>query len=271
MEKKITVSKVIFTAAVVFYLIQVCGILFSVVMNSLSKGWFSGALPPTWTTDWYVELTKEHNIGQLLFNTFFVAIAVALISLLISFPTAYALARNEFKLKGLILSLLLLPMIIPPIAYGVPLATTFGRLHLTGKLSGVVLANLIPIVPFMILILTPFIEQVGTTLESAAKMLGASKLRIFFKILIPLTLPGILVASILSIVRTISMFELTFLVAGGNTQTIVVALYADAAAAGSRAPQMVDAFAVIYFLISVTCLVIALRFVSPTQMVFKIK
>ncbi len=102
-------------------------------------------------------------------------------------------------------------------------------------------------------------------------MLGANKLRIFFKILIPLTLPGILVASILSIVKTISMFELTYLVAGGKSQTIIVALYSDAYAAGSRPPQAVDALAVIYFLITMTCLVISLKFVSPTQMVFKVK
>jgi putative spermidine/putrescine transport system permease protein len=67
------------------------------------------------------------------------------------------------------------------------------------------------------------------------------------------------------------MFELTYLVAGGKSQTIVVALYADAYAAGARPPQAVDALAVIYFLSAILCLVIALRFVSPTQMVFKLK
>ena|ERR1700730_2275869 len=117
----------------------------------------------------------------------------------------------------------------------------------------------------------PFIEQVGTNLESAAKMLGAYKITIFRRILVPLTLPGILTAGILSVVKAISMFELTYLVAGGKNQTIVVALYADAYAAGARPPQAVDALAVIYFLIAMTCLMISLRFVSPTQMVFKLK
>ena len=63
----------------------------------------------------------------------------------------------------------------------------------------------------------------------------------------------------------------TLVVAGGKSQTIVVALYADAYAAGARPPQAVDALAVIYFLIALVSLIIALRFVSPTQMVFKVK
>jgi putative spermidine/putrescine transport system permease protein len=109
---------------------------------------------------------------------------------------------------------------------------------LAAKVIGVILVNLVPIVPFMILVLMPFIEQVGTNLESAAKMLGAKRLTIFRKILVPLTVPGILTASILSVVRTISMFDLTYLVAGGKSQTIVVALYADAYAAGARPPSL---------------------------------
>jgi putative spermidine/putrescine transport system permease protein len=89
---------------------------------------------------------------------------------------------------------------------------------------------------------------------------------------VPLTVPGILTAAILSVVKTMSMFELTYLVAGGDkTQTIIVALYTDAYAAGSRPQQAVDALAVIYFAAAMVCLAIALRFVSPTQMVFKLK
>jgi putative spermidine/putrescine transport system permease protein len=131
---------------------------------------------------------------------------------------------------------------------------------------GVILANLVLILPFAILILMPFIEQVGADLEFAAR-----RWTIFRKILVPLTSPGILTAEILSIVKTISMFELAYLVAGARSQTILVALYADAYAAGARPPQAADALAVIYFLTTMVCLVIALRFVSPTQMVFKIK
>jgi putative spermidine/putrescine transport system permease protein len=269
--RKLKLTGVLFFVVIIIYVGNVLGILSTVILDSISKGWYHGPLPPHLTLAWYAYAAHEHNIPQLLYVTFVVAIGVALISLVIAFPAAYALGRNDFRGKGLLLSLFLLPLIVPPIAYGIPLAMVFYKFRLATRVIGVVLANLVPIVPFVILILMPFIEQVSVNLESAARMLGARRLTIFLKILVPLTLPGILTAGILSIVNTISQFPLTYLVSGAGSQTIVVALYTDAYAAGSRPMQAVDGMAVIYFLITMTCLVIALRFVSPTQMVFKIK
>jgi putative spermidine/putrescine transport system permease protein len=271
MQKKLNIAGILFLVAICIYVLNVCGILFTVVLNSISKGWYSGWLPTTYTTEWYQYVTSDHDIPNLLWVTISVAAAVVLISLVIAYPASYVLARYDFRFKGVILSLFLLPMIIPPMAYGIPLATVLYKFRLAARVSGVIIANLVPIVPFMILVLTPFIEQVSTNLESAARMLGAGRLTIFFKILAPLTLPGILTASILSIVKTISMFELTYLVAGGRSQTIIVALYADAYAAGARPPQAIDALAVIFFLLTMSSLAVALKFVSPTQMVFKLK
>ncbi len=267
----IRVTDILFFAAIILFVAFVLGILLTVVLNSASKGWYHGVLPSFLTGEWYTYMAKEHDLGTLLWVTFVVAISVVVISLAIAYPAAYALARHEFKGKALLLSLLLLPMIVPPMAYGIPLAVVMYKLHLAAKIAGVILVNLVPIVPFCILILIPFIEQVSPNLESAAKMLGARSGTIFRRVLVPLTVPGLLTAGILSIVKTISMFELTYLVAGGKSQTIVVALYADAYAAGSRPPQAVDALAVVYFLLAMVCLAIALKFVSPTQMVFRLK
>jgi putative spermidine/putrescine transport system permease protein len=271
MRRKLKLGNALFIIAIVLFVFVVLGILLTVVLNSLSKGWYSGLLPKYLTTEWYKYAADEHDIAQLISVTFIVAIADVLIGLLISFPAAYALARAEFRGKALLLSLFLLPMIVPPMAYGIPLAMLAYKTRLAGQILGTVLVNLVPIVPFMILVLMPFIEQVGTNLESAAKMLGAKRGTVFRKIIIPLTMPGILTAGILSLVKSISMFELSYLVVGGRNQTIVIALFADAYAAGARPPQAVDALAVVYFLIAMTCLLISLRFVSPTQMVFKVK
>jgi putative spermidine/putrescine transport system permease protein len=270
-ENKFPISKILFFAAIFIYLFNILGILFTVILNSLSKGWYSGAFPKFLTVEWYKYVAADHNIPQLLFVTFFVTIVVVLVSIIIAFPTAYAMARFNFAFKAAIMSFFLLPMIVPPMAYGIPLAMLLYKFGLAGKIIGVIIVNLVPIVPFMILVLQPFIEQVGVNLESASKMLGASRMTTIMKVLVPLTMPGILTAGILSVVKTISMFELTYLVAGGKSQTIVVALYADAYAAGTRPPQATDGLAVIYFLTAMICLVVALRFVSPTQMVFKIK
>jgi hypothetical protein len=96
------------------------------------------------------------------------------------------------------------------------------QVRLRGHLSGVVLANLVPSVPFVILTMTPFIEQIDPAIERAARMCGAGTRQVFVRILAPLLVPGILAASILVLVRTVGMFELTFLTAGPDSQTLVV-------------------------------------------------
>ena len=83
--------------------------------------------------------------------------------------------------------------------------------------------------------------------------------------------PGILAALLLVMVRTIAMFELTFLTAGPTSQTLVVALYYSVFASGVRAVQSIDAMAVIYMAITLVWLLIALRFVNPTQLVSRVK
>ena len=102
-------------------------------------------------------------------------------------------------------------------------------------------------------------------------MFGAKSGQVFRYVLVPLLMPGILAASLLVLVRTISMFELTFLTGGPSTQTLVVALYYAVFAAGVRAPQSIDAMAIVYMAVTLTWLLIAMRFVSPTQLVSRVR
>ena len=95
--------------------------------------------------------------------------------------------------------------------------------------------------------------------------------QVFLRILAPLLVPGMLAASILVLVRTVGMFELTFLTAGPGSQTLVVSLYEAMFSAGIRAQQSIDAMAVIYTGSMAILLVIALRFVNPTQLVTRLK
>jgi putative spermidine/putrescine transport system permease protein len=141
------------------------------------------------------------------------------------------------------------------------------RAGLAGSMSGVVIANLVPTVPFVILVMMPFVEQIDPRLEAAARVFGANTPRMFVHVLLPLLLPGVLAALLLVLIRTIAMFELTFLTAGPTSQTLVVALYYAVFAAGVRAVQSVDAMAVIYMVVTLLWLIIALRFVNPTQIV----
>ena len=253
------------------FVVNIALMIAAVATNSFARRWLGTWLPDGWTTNWYFDAWKEFQLSSVLWVTVEVVFAVVFLSLLIGVPAAYTLARRDFRGKRALLLLFLLPLMVPPITYGIPLATVLYQTGLGGTMAGVILANLIPAAPFVILVMTPFIEQIDPNLESAARVFGASTARMFVHVLVPLLAPGILAASLLVLVRTIALFELTFLTAGPDSQTLVVALYYAVFAAGVRAPQSVDAMATIYMMVTLVWLLIALRFVNPTQLVSRVK
>jgi len=258
-------------ALMVFFVANIGFLIAAVAVNSVARRWLGTWFPDGWTTSWYTSALEEFQLPSVLWVTVEVVAAVVALSVLIGVPAAYTLARREFPGKRPLMLLFLLPLMVPPMTYGIPLATAMYKVGLAGTWGGVVLANMIPMVPFVILIMTPFIEQIDPNLEAAARVCGAGIGRMFLYVLVPMLAPGILAAALLVLVRTMAMFELTFLVAGPDSQTLVVALYYAVFAAGVRAPQSVDAMAMIYMLVTLVWLAIALRFVNPTQLVSRVK
>lgn len=256
---------------VIFFIVNLIAMVATVVVNSLGTRWLGTWLPAAFTTKWYASAWDEFQLDQVLVVTFQVVGAVVVLSGVLGVPAAYALARREFPGKKLVTLLFLLPLLVPPITFGIPLATVLYRAGLAGSMSGVILANLVPTVPFVILVMIPFVEQIDPRVEAAARVFGAGTMRLFIYVLLPLLAPGMLAALLLVLVRTIAMFELTFFTSGPTSQTLVVALYYAVYAAGVRAGQSIDAMAVIYMVTTLVWLLIALRFVNPTQLVTRAK
>ncbi len=250
-----------------FFILNLAGLVATVIVNSLATRWLGTWLPNGYTLHWYLDAWTEFQLGQILTITFEVVGSVVLISGLLGVPAAYALSRRDFPGKRAVMLLFLLPLLVPPMTIGIPLATALYKVGLGGTIWGVILANLVPSLPFVILITIPFIDQIDQRVEDAARVFGAGKLKLFIYVLVPLLTPGILAALLLVLVRTIAMFELTFLTSGPTSQTLVVALYYAVSAAGVRAGQSVDAMAVIYMATTLVWLLIALRFINPTQIV----
>jgi len=249
------------------FVVNLLALIAAVVTSSFATRWLGTWLPAGWTLDWYGSAWREFQLADVLTVTFEIVALVVVLSGLIGVPAAYALARREFPGKRLVMLLFLLPLLVPPITYGIPLATVLYKTGLAGTMSGVVLANLVPTTPFVILVMIPYVEQIDPRIEAAARVFGANTPRLFAHVLLPLLLPGVLAALLLVLVRTLAMFELTFLTDAPTTQTLVVALYYAVFAAGVRAVQSIDAMAVIYMATSMVWLLIALRFVNPTQVV----
>jgi putative spermidine/putrescine transport system permease protein len=262
----------IFVYATVGLLVLVVGgILASVVLDAFATSWFGGWLPDGFTDRWFRAAITDFDLPQILLATAFITLAVAAIGLVVGVPAAYVLARRRFRFKGLVQLLLLLPLLLPPITYGIPLATMLYEFRLAGTAAGVIIANLVPALPLVVLLLTPFFEQIDPNLERAARVLGASPRRVFTRVLVPLAAPGVLAAALIVIVRALALFELTFLTSGADSTTLVVALYYAAFAPGIRPSQQIDAMAVVYMATSLALLLAALRFVNPTNMVLRVR
>ena len=254
------------------FFIFLFGIVLSVLVDSLGKPWFNTWLPENFTLGWYQESWARFDLTHIIGVTLLVAVSVIVISVIIGVPASYVLARSNFPGKKIVMLLFLLPILIPPITFGIPLATVMYNFGLGRTVLAVILVNLVPSVPFVIITMTPFIEQINPSIENAARMCGASMYRVFTKILAPLLIPGILAASILVLVRTVGMFDLTFLVSGPSSDTLVVAIYrAMTSAGGGEARQLISSMGVIYTAMMLLILIIALRFINPTQLVAQVK
>jgi len=255
---------------VVGFALNLVGIVSYVAVSSFAKRWFTTPFPPTWTTEWYAYSWREFELNKVLTVTATVAGTVTTLALLLGFPAAYVLARRHIMGKGALLLLYFLPLLVPQFTYGIPLATTLYRYRIGGTIYGVILANLVLMLPLAVFVLLPFFEQISVNLEWAARVHGASRWQVFRRVVLPLARPGLLTAGLLVLVNTVANFELTFLLSGAGSQTLVVTLYYAVFASGMRPIYSVDAMAVIYMAVVLLILLVALRFVRPTQMVFRL-
>ena len=153
---------------------------------------------------------------------------------------AWCLARYEFRLKFLVEAILQLPMVLPPVVLGYLLLVLFGNkgwigqyLHQMGielafNWKGAVLASMIVAFPLMVQPIRLSFQMMNQQLEHIAGSLGASPIKVFFSINLPLALPGILIGSILCFSRSLGEFGATMTFVGNipdETRTIPIAIY----------------------------------------------
>jgi molybdate transport system permease protein len=162
--------------------------------------------------------------------------------LLIGTPAAYLLARRRFHGRGVVLSLIELPLVLPPAVAGIALFAAFGRAGLLGgeldalgvqipfTKAAVVLAVAFVESPFYVRGAIAAFEAVDASLLDAARTLGAAPGRVFARVALPLAAGGLAAASALALARGLGEFGATIIFAGslqGVTQTLPLAIYAE--------------------------------------------
>ncbi|NOH96959.1 molybdate ABC transporter permease subunit [Vibrio sp. 99-70-13A1] len=159
----------------------------------------------------------------------------------IGISLAWLMAKKQFIGKSLLESLIHLPLVLPPVVIGYLLLIVMGRQGVVGEWlydvfgivfsfswKGAVLACIVVSLPLMVRSIRLSIETVDSKLEEAAATLGASPLKVFFTITLPLMLPGIITGTMLSFARSLGEFGATISFVSnipGETQTIPLAMY----------------------------------------------
>ena len=177
---------------------------------------------------------------QITWFTLLCAVGATVLIVPAGVPLAWLLARRRFRGRAVLEALVTMPLVVPPVATGLLLLVLFSRRGMLGALlermgigivftwKAVVLAMAVMGLPLLVRTARAGFEQVNTRYESVAATLGASPLRVFFTISLPLAWPAVLAGAVLAFARALGEFGATIVVAGsipGATRTLAVAIY----------------------------------------------
>ncbi len=186
---------------------------------------YPNVFPPSLSTYPWEYVFSYTPIVQAIGTSFALATSATVIAFVLALPTAYAIGRYEFRAKGLIRILLLIPLVLPGMVVALFLSRVFIFFGLSQTFQGLVLGHTLLGLPFMARLLTTSFEAVPREISDAASNLGASELVKFREIYIPMILPGIFAGSIFTFITSLEEFALTFVIGTPEYQTIPTILY----------------------------------------------
>lgn len=156
----------------------------------------------------YIRIARQGTLGQAALNSAIISVCTTTLTLLIGIPTAYGLDRTRGIILSVGLGIFVLLQMIPQTATIIPLYRVLGTWGLLGKLPGVILADSALFLPFTVLILRPFAGSIPREIEESAAIAGASRFKIFLRIVVPLMMNGVSTAA--SIIFILSWGEFLY-------------------------------------------------------------
>jgi putative spermidine/putrescine transport system permease protein len=202
---------------------------FVLVIWSFSTRWF---YPQLWPAQWglrawqYVFGTAGSQIISGLIQSILVALVTAVISVVTGVPAGRALGLYDFRGKDLVSVVLMLPVIVPPLCVAMGLHLWFIKLGLAETFIGVVLVHLTFCLPYSIFVMWGVFSNYNPDFESQAHSLGANSWKTIMRVMLPLTLPGIMVAGLFSFLLSWSQYLSTLIIGGGQVTTLPILLFA---------------------------------------------
>jgi spermidine/putrescine transport system permease protein len=206
------------------------------------------------TLHWYRQFLSNADLRAALETSAIIAAISSIGAVLLGILAAIALVRRRFRAKAPVSALLLSPLVIPYVVFGISLLLFFHAAGIPRSILTVVIGHVVISLPYTILVLMPRLQQIDVSLEEAAYDLGASRLRTFRSITLPLLLPAVLSAFLIAFTTSFDEYAVASFVVGTRV-TFPIYLYS-ALRFPNQLPQVI-AVAVVVITISLVVVVAA--------------
>jgi putative spermidine/putrescine transport system permease protein len=239
----------------------VLGPLANLVLWAAAEQWyFPHKLPLTYGTKFWEQVFKPRGDAVVsLITSTWIALATVALSLALAVPAGYALARLKLPWRTAILLAFLLPQAFPSLAVYINIARIFYEFRLNGTMTGVILVHTVHGLVFAVWITAAAFAAVERDLELAARNLGASGLRTFLTVSLPLAAPGIMASAIFVFLESLDEFTGTFFVGVPDVITLPLLMFT-ASIAGNY--QIAAITALILLIPSVAFMLVIERFLK---------
>lgn len=181
--------------------------------------------PQSYSLRWFAAFFGDGRWRQALWSSTLIALVACTISTVFGFFAAYAFVRTDMRAKKLILSFMLLPVIVPSVITAIAMYFLSARLGLIGNILWIGFCHAVMALPLVLLILLSALQGVDVNLERAALSLGASRLRVFLKVVLPIAAPGIMSAALFAFLASFDELIISLFLAGVRAQTLPVRIW----------------------------------------------
>jgi putative spermidine/putrescine transport system permease protein len=211
------------------YVVLICLLLMAPIGIVVTLA-FSGEgylqFPPTsFSLRWFVRFLGDAQWQASLWYSLVIGVIACAIATVLGFFAAYAFVRSSLAGKKLLLSLLLLPIIVPTVITSIAMYFLSARLHLVGNVLWIGVCHAVIALPVVLLILLSTLQGVDVNLERAALSLGASRARLFLKVVVPLAAPGLISAALFAFLASFDELIISLFLTGVRAQTLPVRIW----------------------------------------------
>ena len=176
--------------------------------------------PPSFSLRWYHALLESDGWRRAAVNSLIVGSLTAVLATAAAVAMSLGLVRRQFRGRSILYGLILSPLMLPVIVLAVSLYSVFAFLRLNGTLIGLVIGHTTLAFPYAVLVLMSSLEKMDMRLQKVAMTLGASPVRAFFRVTLPLLRPAVMVALLFSFLVSFDEVTIALFVTGPLTATL---------------------------------------------------